>query len=169
MVNNIELEAHRYGCEQDDTKPLCQFRQTAVFDFLTVEENDKCGDDKDHILEECRFVGHLNHVAEAAAVLHHPEIVDALHLKIFGDGEPHCQEEEEGHEDEIAPSGPLHLDPEEHHAAQDKLACDGHHGGEKRQRMQESHVKGDEIVVHRHPKAHRVNGFRETGEQEQAP
>ena len=75
----------------------------------------------------------------------------------------------EGHEDKIAPSGPLHLDTEQQHTAQHELTSNGHHRCKQRERMQETHVEGDEVVVHRHPETNRVNGFRETGEQKEAP
>ena len=87
---------------------------------------------------------------------------------MFCDSKPKRQEEEEGHEDEVAPSGPLRLDTEQHHTAQDKFARDGHHGGELRQRMKESHPEGDEIIIHCHAKADRIDSLGRTGKQEQA-
>ena len=71
--------------------------------------------------------------------------------------------------DAAASAGQASMPFEQHHAAQHELAHNGHHRRKKRQRMEEAHVEGDEIVVHRHPKAHRIDGFREAGEDEKAP
>ena len=117
VVYDVELEADRNDREQHHTEPLSQFGQTAIFELLAVEEDDECRDHDAHILEEGLLVRHLNHVAEAAAILHHAEVIFPRELQMLCDGEPHCQEEEKGHEEEESPSGPLHFDTEDQHAA----------------------------------------------------
>ena len=104
MANDIELEANGNKGEHPHSNPLPGNRQAAVADLLAVEEDNERGNDEDHVLQEGRLVRHLNDVAEAAAVLHHTEVVDTIHLQILRNGKPQREEEEKGHKDKISPS-----------------------------------------------------------------
>ena len=87
---------------------------------------------------------------------------------MFGEGEPGGEQQEEAHEQQIDDGGESHFNPEKHHDAQ----CEFHDGESvcknHAEKLHEIHVKRVEIVVELVAVRNGVNGFGETGEDEDA-
>lgn len=88
---------------------------------------------------------------------------------MFCDGEPKRQEEEENHEEQVDECGEFDANSEEHHEAERELN-DVHADAAKHwNRLQKAHAKRDKIVIKLYGAGDRVDGFRESRKDENAP